>query len=116
MSMIYYARTCKTTGLEQFVAALASWYSTHGLGDLPRGYLYTRVRRGLHNFFGLSDSTTPKHAITMDQLSTIYTHLNFGLFAHARDWCAYVFAFFGLLRLHEYTDGHLQFQHVSRHS
>jgi hypothetical protein len=36
-------------------------------------------------------------------------------FADARDWCAYVFAFFGLLRLREYTDGRLQFQHVSCH-
>ena len=114
--MIYYTRTCKVTGLEQFIAALATFASSHRLGALPRGQLYERVRRGLHNFFGLSEITVPKHAISMDQLYTIYFSLDFSVFADARDWCAYVFAFFGLLRLREYTDGRLHFQHVSRHS
>jgi len=112
--MLYYVRDCKVTGLEQYVSALSNWSLSHSLGDLPRSFLYQRVRRGLHNLFGLSETSTPKYALSLDDLYTLHSHLCLTQFADARDWCAYVFAFFGLLRLREYTDGRLLFHHVTR--
>lgn len=112
--MLYYVRDCKVTGLEQYVSALNNWSLSHNLGELPRNYLYQKVRRGIHNFFGLSETTTPKHALSLDDLYAMRSHMDLSQFLDARDWCAYVFAFFGLLRLREYTDGRLQFQHVQR--
>ena len=49
----------------------------------------------------------------MEDLSAIHPHLDFTIFADARDWCASLFAFFGLLRIKEYTCAGLLTQHVA---
>ena len=90
MCVVFYVRTCKITGVDQFISALSNWCRDHDLGVLPRGYLYQRVRKGLLNVFALSESTSPKHAISLDQLSSLYTHMDFTRFSDARDWCMYV--------------------------
>ena len=52
-------------------------------------------------------------AITPEDLLTIRPHLDPASFADARDWCACLFAFFGLLRIKEYTCAGLLTRHVS---
>jgi hypothetical protein len=48
-------------------------------------------------------------------LHAIRPHLDLRVFADARDWCAALFAFFGLLRVKEYTCSGLLREHVSVH-
>jgi hypothetical protein len=52
----------------------------------------------------------------LDALLTIHPHIDPSSFADARDWCASLFAFFGLLRIKEYTCSGLLTQHVGANS
>ena len=54
----------------------------------------------------------PKVALTMADLTAFYPYFDRSTFEGARDWCACVLAFFGLLRVGEYTDGRLRMQDV----
>lgn len=116
MAIIDYTRTHKLTTLPPYVSALANWYHELGLGELPRDRLFHRVMAGLKNVFGLTDTTIPKSAFSLSHLATIYSHMDHTSFNDTRDWCAYIFAFFGLLRIHEYISPTFQHQHVKTHS
>lgn len=115
MAIIDYTRTHKLTTLAPYISALANWYHELNLGDLPRDRLFSRVMAGLHNVFGLTDTTIPKAALSLSQLAIIYKHMNHTSYTDIRDWCAYVLAFFGLLRIHEYISPTFQHQHVKPH-
>jgi hypothetical protein len=110
-----YADQHKQTTVPGFISAIAYLTETQGHGQLPRGALFDRVRAGLGNYFGDVESV-PKAALTLDDLCSFYSHIQHNTFAGARDWCACVFAFFGLLRINEYMNGGLQYHHVQPHS
>ena len=112
-AIVHFAHSHKITGLPSYISAIAKWHELHNLGPLPRHAKFCRVFRGLNNFFGLSETTQPKHALAIDDLLLIHQHINPTNFYHIRDWCAYVFAFFGLLRLREFTNGGLLMKDVS---
>lgn len=112
-AMIFFSHSHKVTGLPSFVSAIAKWHELHNLGPLPRNAKFARIVRGLNNFFGLSETTQPKHALSTDDLLLIHRSMDLCNFYHVRDWCAYLFAFFGLLRLREFTDGGLLMRDVS---
>jgi hypothetical protein len=93
---------------------LAFLAESQGHGKLPRGNLFDRVRAGIGNYYGNTEST-PKEAFTLDDLCSFYPLIRHDSFDGARDWCACCFAFFGLLRINEYMNGNLQLQHVTAH-
>ena len=78
-----------------------------GHGALPRGALFKQTMRGIQNFHA-DQTSTPKTAITTADLIAMYRLIDHTTFEGARDWCACALAFFGLLRINEYTNGGLQ--------
>jgi hypothetical protein len=71
------------------------------------------VRAGLANWYGDTNFHEPSKAITSEALFTIHPLLDLTAFTDARDWCACLFAFYGLLRIKEYTCSGLLTQHVT---
>ncbi len=114
MAMVHYCRTHKVTSLPNYISALSNWSSSYGLGDLPRFGQFDRVKKGLKNYFGLSEFTVPKEAVSLSDLTIIYAHIDQQSFNDIRDWCCYVFAFFGLFRLRELIGDHFTFNAVQR--
>jgi hypothetical protein len=94
-----------------FVAAIANRAHSLGHGDLPRHELFRRVMRGIENFHA-DQVATPKKAITMADLLAFHRFVDHSTFEGARNWCACTLAFFGLLRINEYSNGHLRHRHV----
>jgi hypothetical protein len=113
MVMIDYVRTHKVTTLPTYISAIANWFHEHELGDLPRHRLFTRVQRGIQNVFGLSEVTEPKAALSLSDLAVFHSRIDHSSFEGARDWFAYVLAFFGLLRIGEYISPTLTHKHVA---
>lgn len=107
-----YARHHKITTVGGFVSALVNLAQCLGHPELPRSALYTRFRTGLDNYYADTNVSHPKHSITLSDLCSFYPHMQVATFSGARDWCACVFAFFGLLRINEYTNGALRMEHV----
>ena len=106
------AQTAKLTTLPGFVSAVADATRTRWGQELPRGRQFQSVMAGLRNQYG-NQTTTPKVALTMDDLTAIHRGLDTAArFEHARDWCACLIAFFGLLRVGEYMDARLRHRHV----
>lgn len=83
-----------------------------GFSDLPRGRTFDRVKAGLLNWYGDTNFSEPARGVTTADLRAIRAHINLGVFADARDWCAALFAFYGLLRIKEYTCSSLLRGHV----
>jgi hypothetical protein len=110
--VILYARTHKPTTVPQFVAALSNWQLSTWNVPLPRHRLFDTVTTSLRNYYGNTNVSTPKAALTMLDLVAIHRQLDCRYFEHARDWCACLLAFFGVLRVSEYTDGRLLIKHV----
>ena len=113
---IVYAHQHRITGLPGFVSAVAHYAMRMGFPDLPRGRTFDRVKAGLLNWYGDTNVSEPARGFTLDDLRAIRAHINLSVFADARDWCAALFAFFGLLRIKEYTCSGLLRQHVSVHA
>ena len=112
---ILYAHQHRITSLPGFISAIAHYAMRTGLPDLPRGRTFDRVKAGLFNWYGDTSFSEPARGFTLDDLRAIRAHVNPGVFADARDWCAALFAFFGLLRIKEYTCSGLLREHVSVH-
>lgn len=113
LAVVLYAQTHKPTTIRLFVSAVADW-TRHKWGtELPRGRLYDTVLASLFNLYGNSNVSTPKTAVTAEDLDALYTLLDLRYFEHARDWSAYLLAFYGLLRIGEYMDGGLRIGHVT---
>lgn len=107
-----FCRTCKVTSLPQYFAAIQKFHTNAGHGPLPRNEPYRQTCRGLINFFGQVDKTEPKHALTLEDLGRIFDQLDLSNFEDSTFWATLTTAFFGLLRVSEYTDGALRQQHV----
>jgi hypothetical protein len=112
LALIAYAQTHKPTTHAQFISAVANWAHCNWQQALPRGRRFEAVRTSLLNLHGADNTSTPKAAITMADLLAIYQQLDTRYFEHARDWCACLIAFFGLLRISEYMDAGLRVRHV----
>jgi hypothetical protein len=108
-----FARSHKVTTVPGFVAAIANRAHTLLHGELPRHELFRRVMRGIENFHA-DHVATPKTAITMADLLAFHGLLDHSTFEGARNWCACTLAFFGLLRVNEYCNGHLRHEHVQQ--
>ena len=113
---IVYAQQHRITGLAGFVSAIAHYAMCSGFPDLPRGRTFDRVKTGLLNWYGDTNYSEPARGFTVSDLRAIRAHVDLAVFADARDWCAALFAFFGLLRIREYTCSGLLRQHVTAHS
>jgi integrase len=72
------------------------------------------VRTGISNLNGDTDFSEPAKALTTDDLYAIHATLDLTTFTDARDWCASLIAFFGLLRIKEYTCSGLLVRHVTQ--
>jgi hypothetical protein len=110
---ILYAQHHRVTGLAGFVSAIAHHAMRMGHPDLPRGRTFDRVKAGILNWYGHDNVARPSRGFTLQDLHAIRPHLDLSIFADARDWCAALFAFFGLLRIKEYTCSGLLREHVS---
>jgi hypothetical protein len=99
------------------MSGVANYYAEHELGALPRGRKYAQTMKGLHNFFGLSESVQPKTALTWQHLTQLIDRLDSlpVSFESARDKCLYLFSFYALLRLRECVSPRLTWQLVSVH-
>jgi len=115
-ALIYFCSRRSVNSIGNFATALQWWHRAVGYGDLPRGYLYDRVRRGLTNVYGQFDKVNPASAITLDEIGRILPRCDLSTFVDARNWCALLFAFYGLLRVGEYCGSarahRLRVQHV----
>lgn len=114
--VIIYAHTHRITTLPGFTAAIQNYAVSLSHPNLPRHRLYDRVRAGLNNMYGHQNFSQPRQGITINELCDFRTRLNLSLFADARDWCACLFAFYGLLRINEYCGGSLCVKHVTLHA
>jgi hypothetical protein len=112
---IVYAHRHRITGLAGFVSAIASHAVRSGFPDLPRGRTFDRVKAGLLNYYGDTNYSQPTRGFTVQDLYDIRQHIDLDNFADARDWCAALFAFYGLLRIKEYTCSGLLRRHVTTH-
>jgi integrase len=100
---ISFCSRCSVNSLPNFVSALQWWHTNQAYGPLPRGPTYKRVQRGLRSVFGQFDKQQPAHALSLANLSHILATLDLDRYEDARNWCAILFAFYGLLRIGEYT-------------
>jgi hypothetical protein len=106
------SRGHKITTIPGFIAAIANHALTQRHGPLPRGTRFDQLMAGLRNYYGNENVSVPKTALTMSDLVAFHPHVDRSTFEGARDWCAYMLAFFGLPRVGEYTDGRLRMQDV----
>lgn len=116
MCIVQFAHSHSVNSIDGYISAIQHYYNDHNLGDLPRGFHYQATRLGLKNYFGSLHFKRPRQPITLSHLITIRSNLVLSVFTDARDWCAYLFAYFGLLRVREFTDASLLFKHVIPHS
>ena len=108
--MSVYATTHKVTTLNTFLSAVAHYArSRFGLNtELPRHGLFTQTRAGIEKFYGDTAAPTRKAPVYLDDLCTFARLLPRDTFEGARDWCACLLAFYGLLRIREYMDAGLR--------
>jgi hypothetical protein len=95
------------------VSAVNHYALSLGHPPLPRGHLFDRVRIGLANWYGDTNFPESVKSISLDMLWALRVHVDLASFADARDWCASLLAFFGLLRIKEYTCAGLLAQDVA---
>ena len=107
-----YCLTHKHTTLYVFLAAVRDWSLRVGFGELPSGFLLERVRQGIRSIYGVAEATTPKDALRHADLLAIRRRLDFLDWNSVCVWCMLTFAFFGLLRISEYTGGALRVRDV----
>ena len=111
-----YATTHKVTSLTTFVSAVAHDARRRFGQDatLPRHGLYRQTRAGIEKFYGDTATPTPKALVYLDDLCTFARLLPRHTFEGARDGCACLLAFYGLLRIREYMDAGLRICDVLR--
>ena len=99
------------------MSGVANYYAEHDLGVMCRGRRYAQTMKGLHNYFGLSESVQPKTALTWSQLTTLVDRFDAVpvTFVSARDKCLYLFSFYALLRLRECVSSRLTWDLVRMH-
>ena len=99
------------SGIAKLAACNTSLVARPGPDPLMRGLTYHRLIRGINNCHA---HQTPVHAapVTVEHLTTMWRHIRLSCFDDLRDWCAITLAFFGCLRVDEYTNGNLRHEHV----
>ena len=110
--MAVYANSHKITSLPTFLSALNRYHRQLFQAEIPRTALYQQTRVGIENYYGNTAASAAKTALTLDDLCEFARHLDTRYFEHARDWCACLLAFFGLLRINEYMNSGLRRGHV----
>jgi hypothetical protein len=113
--MIIYCHSHRITTLPGFISALQNYAINLSHPDLPRHRLFDRVKAGLENYYGNTNFSVPRPAISIENLHHIHALLDSSSFADVRLWCASLFAFFALLRINEYANGSLLVSHVTAH-
>lgn len=114
---VYFCSQRSVNSLGNYVSALQWWHKSGGLGPLPRSSLYERVRTGLVNVYSQFDHVEPAFALSLPQIYSFLHRIKLSAFDDARNWCATLFGFFGLLRIGEYCSTSpsaikLRFKHV----
>ena len=109
-----YADAHKFTTVPLFLSAAAEfgrqrWGANY---RLPRAAAFNAAFTGMRHYYGPATVSSPKAALTLSDLGAIAPHLDIACYDDARDWCAFLFAFFGLLRINEYAGGGLRHCHV----
>ena len=109
-----YASSHKFTTVPLFLSALTQYGIRRWGADyrLPRGTTFQAAFTGMRHYYGPAALSVPKAALTMEDLHAFHQLLDRRYYEHARDWCAYLFAFFALLRINEYMGGRLRHRHV----
>ena len=115
---IYFCSQRSVNGLGSYISVLQWWHSVSNYGELPRSGRFHRVRKGLINVYGQFDKAEPAFALSLQQCNSFISYIDLRSFDNARNWCALLFAFFGLLRVGEYTSSssskvHLRLKHVT---
>lgn len=114
--MVDYVSKHKITTLASYMSAVSDWYKRNALGALPRDHdRVIAVRKGLLNYYSLSETTTPKLPIGFNELAQFAKLINLSTFEGAREWASYVLSFFGLFRRSEILDIRLKFSHIVTH-
>jgi hypothetical protein len=117
MLMVLFCRSHKITTLATFMSGVAHYYKSNHM-PLHRDTLFQSTKRGLNNYYGLSQHNTPKAALSWSQLTTLVDHLtpstsaDIRSFDLVRDVCLYLFCFYGLFRAREVLGDHFQWQNV----
>ena len=111
--VILYAQGHKPTPIPGFVSAIAEYTRSRHNQELPRGRLFNTVMASLRNMYGDTDVSTPKAALITANLLAIRRQLDMRFCEHAREWCACLIAFFGVLRFSEYMAVGLRACHVA---
>ena len=113
--MVFYVRTHKVTTLPSFLSGVSHFLESIGLPrltDLLQHPYCKMVRKGLTNYYSLTEHVTPKLPLGLEELAHLHRLIHHHTFAGARDWASYVISFFALLRRSEILDRRLTFQHV----
>lgn len=108
-------RSRSTLSLPGVFAAVQRLYRDLGLGELPRGKLFKATKKAAEKWLAASDATKQKHAITINELLAIKSHLNLQLYYELAFTTALFVAFWALLRGSEFTNGALQWEDVAIH-
>jgi hypothetical protein len=112
VAIVWWCRYRKVTTIKNFVAGVQEHYVSCGLGVLPRGELYQRVKSGLEHVYGAVEVTLPMLGLSAEELLKIRAEVTLKDLVSACVWCAIVFGWNGLFRVGEYCDGALRCQDV----
>jgi integrase len=107
-----FCHSCKHTGLDSWVSAIADYHEKHNFPKLPRGKYYQRTKKSLANVFGQIDVRAPAVPISERQLLAIALLLDPNDIDHAEFWLACLMGFQGLLRASEFCDGALSWANL----
>ena len=78
--------------------------------------LIRRVRKGIVNYYSLSEQVDPKKPIGFAELQQFCSLIDHSTFHGAREWAIYLLGFFAILRRSEYLDPRIHMEHLSIHS
>jgi hypothetical protein len=110
--MAVYANSHKITSLPTSLSALNRYHHQLFHVDISRTVLYQQTRAGIENYYVNTAASAAKTALTLDDLCEFAHLLDTRYFEHARDWCACLLAFFGLLRINEYMNSGMRCGHI----
>ena len=112
--MSVYATTHKVSTIQHFLSAVAenARFRFGPNTQLPRHGLFRQTRAGIEKYYGNTAAPVRKAPVSLDDLCSFARILRRYTFEGARDWCACLLAFYGLLRIREYMDSGLRVSDV----
>ena len=111
--MLLFLRNRAVTGIPGMLSAVDKFYADHNVALLPRGRLFHATARAINAIFGAADAPAPKRALSVSQLRAIHAMLDPLSLPHTCLWAMVVVAFWGLLRVSEYTGGALKWSDLT---